>query len=108
MGKREIARYEQFLFFPHNVSFYSCLVSMCQNEYLCSKGLSQFQKCVQINIIAISMASRNVTLLLEMNVGLETIKPGQNCKQWGSLSLVGKLFNQQFTSPHSLVVDRST
>ena len=37
VGKGEIARYEQFLLFPQ--LFQSCLVLMCQNEYLWSKGL---------------------------------------------------------------------
>ena len=38
VGKGEIARYEQF-FFSVNV-FKSCLLLMCQNEYLWSKGLN--------------------------------------------------------------------
>ena len=41
VGKGEIAHYEQFLFFPHNV-FKSCLLFMRKNEYLCSKGLIYF------------------------------------------------------------------
>ena len=37
VGKGEIAPYEQFLTFSHNV-FKSCLLLLCQNEYLWSKG----------------------------------------------------------------------
>ena len=37
-GKEEIAPYNKFLFFSHNV-FKSCLLLLRQNEYLWSKGL---------------------------------------------------------------------
>ena len=40
VGKEEIACYEQFLFFSHNV-FKSCLLLMRQNKYLCHKGLRE-------------------------------------------------------------------
>ena len=45
VGKGEIARYEQFLSFPHNV-FKSCLLMMGQNEYLWSKGLTDLENLI--------------------------------------------------------------
>ena len=40
VGKGENDRYEQFLLFPQ--CFQNCLLLMCQNEYLWSKGLTHF------------------------------------------------------------------